>query len=110
MLTFRIYAEVLMDIILIPVLNVARILIGLYTWVVVMTVILNWLIIFKIINVHNQFMRSFLEFLFRLTDPLLSRIRQLIPFVGGMDLSPMLLLLGLYFFQEMLTRILLRML
>ncbi|MGL5719730.1 MAG: YggT family protein [Alphaproteobacteria bacterium] len=98
-----------MDIILIPVLSVARILIGLYTWVVVMTVILNWLIIFKIINVHNQFMRSFLEFLFRLTDPLLSRIRQLVPFVGGMDLSPMLLLLGLYFLQEMLTRILLRM-
>ncbi|MGL4426896.1 MAG: YggT family protein [Alphaproteobacteria bacterium] len=98
-----------MDIILIPILSVARILIGLYTWVVVMTVILNWLIIFKIINVHNQFMRSFLEFLFRLTDPLLSRIRQLVPFVGGMDLSPMLLLLGLYFLQEMLTRILLRM-
>ncbi|MGL4371955.1 MAG: YggT family protein [Alphaproteobacteria bacterium] len=98
-----------MDIILIPVLSVARILIGLYTWVVVMTVILNWLIIFKIINVHNQFMRGFLEFLFRLTDPLLSRIRQLVPFVGGMDLSPMLLLLGLYFLQEMLTRILLRM-
>ncbi|MGL5784470.1 MAG: YggT family protein [Alphaproteobacteria bacterium] len=99
-----------MDIILIPILNIARILIGLYTWVVVMAVTLNWLILFKIVNVHNQFMRVFLEFLFRLTDPPLSRIRQLVPFVGGIDLSPMLLLLGLYFLQEMLTRILLRML
>jgi YggT family protein len=99
-----------MDIILIPILNVSRTLLGLYTWVVVAAVVLNWLILFKVINVHSPLMRVFLELLFRLTDPLLSRIRQMVPFVGGMDLSPMLLLLGLHFLQEMLTRILLRML
>ena len=98
------------DVFLVPLLNVCRLVVGLYTWLVIAAVISNWLIVFGIINVQSPVVRMILDFIFRLTDPILSRVRAVVPFVGGIDLSPLILLLGLYFVQEMLGRILLQLL
>ncbi len=68
-------------------------LIGLYMWLVIAAVVLSWLIAFSVINAYNPFVRSLWQALTALTEPLLRPIRRLLPDLGGIDISPMILLL-----------------
>jgi YggT family protein len=77
-------------------------LIGLYMWIVVAAVIMSWLIAFNVINPYNQFVRSLWMGFNAMTEPLLRPIRRLLPDLGGIDISPMVLILGLVFVQSVL--------
>ncbi len=71
----------------------------LYSYVVIANVIVSWLIAFNILNTQNKFVYSILEFSYRLTDPLLNKIRRFLPNLGSLDISPIILLLLIWFIE-----------
>ena len=70
-----------------------------YTYVVIANVVISWLIAFNILNTSNRFVYSILEFTYRLTDPFLNRIRRFLPNLGSFDISPIILLLLIWFIE-----------
>ncbi len=77
----------------------------LYIWVVILSVILSWLVAFNVINTRNAFVNQVGEFLYRATEPALRPIRSYLPSLGGIDISPLILLLLLQFARLMLARL-----
>ena len=73
----------------------------LYSYVVIANVVISWLIAFNILNTHNRFVYSILELTYRLTDPFLNRIRRFLPNLGSLDISPIILILGLMFLRNL---------
>jgi len=71
----------------------------LYSYVVIANVIVSWLIAFNILNTQNRFVYSVLELSYRLTDPILIRIRRFLPNLGSLDISPIILLLLIWFIE-----------
>ena len=71
----------------------------LYSYVVIANVLVSWLIAFNILNTQNRFVYSILEFTYRLTDPILNRIRRFLPNLGSLDISPIVLLLLIWFIE-----------
>ena len=71
----------------------------LYSYVVIANVIISWLIAFNILNAQNRFVYSILEFTYRLTDPILNKIRRFLPNLGSLDISPIILLLLIWFVE-----------
>ncbi|WP_417430560.1 YggT family protein [Kiloniella sp.] len=94
-----------MDIILGPLITVLVIALDLFKWAVILSAILSWLVAFNVINTSNQFVSMVGEFLWRLTEPALRPIRSIIPNIGGMDLSPIVLLLVIIFLQNVLINL-----
>ncbi len=72
-----------------------NVLIELLIWIIIAGAVMSWLIAFNVINPHNQFVRTLWESINRLTEPMIRPIRRLLPDLGGIDLSPMVLILGL---------------
>lgn len=97
-----------MDVILGPLLRLAVVVIDLYMWVVIIGVILSWLVQFRVVNLSNRFVYTVGEFIHRLTEPALGPIRRLLPNLGGLDLSPLVLILLLYFLKDVLIRLFVR--
>ena len=71
----------------------------LYSYVVIANVLISWLIAFNVLNTQNRFVYSILELTYRLTDPILYRIRRFLPNLGSLDISPVLLLVLIWFLQ-----------
>ena len=71
----------------------------LYSYVVIANVVISCLIAFNILNTQNRFVYSILELTYRLTDPFLNRIRQFLPNLGALDISPIILLLLIWFIE-----------
>ena len=71
----------------------------LYSYVVIVNVIVSWLIAFNILNTQNRFVYSTLELSYRLTDPILNKIRRFLPNLGSLDISPIILLLLIWFIE-----------
>ena len=71
----------------------------LYSYVVIANVIISWLIAFNILNTQNRFIYSILELTYKLTDPILNRIRHFLPNLGSLDISPIILLLLIWFVE-----------
>lgn len=76
-------------------------LISLYIWVIIIGVVLSWLIAFNVINTHNRFVYLVADTINRLTEPALRPIRNVLPNLGGIDISPVILLLLLFFIQNL---------
>jgi YggT family protein len=74
-------------------LDVILIALQLYMWLVIGAAILSWLIAFNVVNTRNQLVGTVSEFLFRITEPALRPIRQFMPNLGGIDISPVILFL-----------------
>jgi YggT family protein len=70
-----------------------------YKWVVIAAVIVSWLTAFNVINSHNNFVRTVLRILYALTEPVFRPIRRIIPPMGGLDLSPIIVFLIIWFLQ-----------
>jgi len=87
---------------LVPVVNVIDILLGLYWWVIIISVIMSWLVQFNVINTQNRFVYMIGSAVNQMTEPLLRIIRRYVPIFGGVDFSPLLLLLGLYLVRDYL--------
>lgn len=98
-----------MDVVVGPTLGLLYQLINLYTWVVIIGVIMSWLIAFNVINLSNQFVRMIYDVVTRLTEPLLAQIRRFLPDLGGIDISPVLLILLLWFAKDVIARLAMRM-
>jgi YggT family protein len=71
----------------------------LYSYVVIANVLISWLIAFNVLNTQNKFVYSVLELTYRLTDPILIRIRRFLPNLGSLDISPIILLLLIWFIE-----------
>lgn len=69
-------------------------LVHLYEWIVIASAVFSWLIAFNVVNPYNQFVRTFWQGLLAVTEPLLRPIRRVLPDLGGIDLSPVVLLIG----------------
>ena len=70
-----------------------------YSYIVIANVIVSWLIAFNILNTQNRFVYSILELSYRLTDPILNKIRRFLPNLGTLDISPIVLLLLIWFLE-----------
>ena len=71
----------------------------LYSYVVIANVIISWLIPFNILNTQNRLVYAVLDLTYRLTDPFLNRIRRFLPNLGALDISPIILLLLIWFIE-----------
>ena len=83
--------------------------VNLYIWGLVIFVVVNWLIAFKVINPTNRFVYLAMDFLYRITEPVLRPIRSVMPDLGGLDISPVLLILALTFARNLMWEYLGRM-
>ena len=75
--------------------------VSLYIWVLIINAIISWLVAFNILNTSNRFVYSLLEISYKLTEPPLSFIRKYIPSIGSIDISPIILILGLMFLRNL---------
>ncbi len=71
----------------------------LYSYVVIANVVISWLIAFNVLNTQNRFVYSILEFTYKLTDPILNKIRRILPNLGAFDISPIILLILIWFIE-----------
>ena len=83
--------------------NLLDTVISLYIWCLFIYVILTWLINFGIMNTNNRFVYLVMDFLYKITEPILRPIRNLLPNFGGMDISPIILVLALVFFRNLVV-------
>ena len=70
-----------------------------YSYVVIANVVISWLVAFNVLNTQNRFVYSVLDFTYRLTEPFLRRIRAFLPNLGAFDISPIILLLLIWFIE-----------
>lgn len=85
---------------LVPVIEVIIALINIYWWVVIVAAIFSWLIGFGIIDTRNHAVRTAAGFLYRATEPALRPIQRILPSFGGIDISPVILIIGLLFLKQ----------
>lgn len=85
------------------ILDVIFLILNLYTWVIIASAIFSWLYAFNVVNSRNQFVAMIGQVLYNLTEPLLRPIRRYVPSMGGLDLSPIVLLLGIFLLQRVLA-------
>ena len=83
-----------------PLIGFIVLVIDLYIWVVIASAILSWLVAFNVVNTNNRFVLSIADMLYRLTEPALRPIRNIMPNLGGIDISPMILILILLFIRD----------
>ena len=75
---------------------------NLYTWILIASAIFSWLYAFNVINSSNQFVNSVGRFLYNVTEPVLRPIRRILPDLGGIDLSPIIVLLLIFFLRSLM--------
>jgi YggT family protein len=85
-----------------PFLWLVSTLIQLYIWILIASAVLSWLVAFNVVNPHNNAVRTIGEALYRLTEPALRPIRNVLPSLGGLDISPVILIILLLFIQRLL--------
>ena len=88
-----------------PLINVVQVALNIYFWVIIISAILSWLVAFNVVNTRNQAVSMIGNALFRLTEPALRPIRRFMPNLGGVDISPVILLLAIYFIQSVLANV-----
>jgi YggT family protein len=85
------------------VLDVVLLILNLYTWVIIASAILSWLVAFNVINVRNDVVRMIWNGVYQLTEPVLAPIRRRLPNFGGVDVSPIVLLLLIFLLQRLIA-------
>jgi len=85
------------------VLDIVLIVLQLYIWLLIAAAILSWLVAFNVVNSRNPFVSAVAEFLYRITEPLLAPIRNFLPNLGGLDISPIILILIIMFIERVIT-------
>ncbi|KZE30579.1 YggT family protein [Chelatococcus daeguensis] len=85
------------------ILDVLMVVLDLYTWLVIASAIISWLVAFNVINTRNDVVRAIWNFLYQITEPALRPIRSVLPNLGGIDVSPIILLLIIFFLQRVIV-------
>jgi YggT family protein len=80
-----------------PIIALILLLLDFYWWVVVIAVVVSWLIAFNVINTYNNFVRTLLRALEAMTEPVFRRVRKVVPPMGGLDFSPLIVLIVIWF-------------
>lgn len=93
-----------MNVILVPLLQLLDVVLELYQIVLIVWVVFSWLAAFNVINTSNGFVRTAMNVLWRLTEPALRPIRRFVPMISGLDFSPLILLLLIYFLRGVVGR------
>ena len=78
---------------LLALLQIVQILLNVLWWIIIIQAILSWLVVFNVVNTHNDFVRQLLYALGRMTDPIYRPIRRILPDFGALDFSPLVVLL-----------------
>jgi YggT family protein len=84
------------------VLDVVLIALNLYIWILIASAILSWLMVFNVVNTRNQFVAMVADFLYRITEPVLRPIRRAMPNLGGLDMSPLIVILLIYLIEKII--------
>jgi YggT family protein len=90
---------------LVPVVDVVVVLLHIYWWIVIISAVMSWLVAFNVINTHSRPVAMIGDFLYRATEPALRPLRQFLPNLGGLDISPIILLLILWFIERELIQL-----
>jgi len=83
-------------------LDVILMVLELYKWLLIVAVIMSWLIAFNVVNTRNTVVSTIARFLYQITEPVLRPIRNLLPNLGGIDISPLIAFLIIYFIQRVI--------
>ena len=84
------------------ILDVILLALQIYVWLLIAAAVLSWLIAFNVVNTRNQFVATVGEFLYRITEPALRPIRNLMPNLGGIDISPVILILIIFLIERVI--------
>ena len=77
-------------------------IIDIYVWVIILSAVLSWLVAFDIVNMRNRFVYLVGDALNRITEPVYRPIRRFLPDMGGLDLSPLIVILALWFLRDLM--------
>jgi YggT family protein len=85
------------------VLDIILIVLQIYIYLLIAAAVLSWLIAFNVVNVRNPFVQAVGEFLYRITEPVLRPIRSMLPNLGGLDISPVILILIIILIERLIV-------
>ena len=94
-----------MHVILGPIFGLIDMVLHLFIWILILAVVMSWLISFNVVNTTNRVVYLVADFTHRITEPALRPIRRFLPNLGGLDLSPIVLLLVIWFLRDVLRRL-----
>ena len=86
------------------VLDIVLLVLQIYIWLLIAAAVLSWLVAFNVVNTRNQVVHMIGDMLYRLTEPLLRPIRSMLPNLGGIDVSPVILILLILFLENVIIR------
>jgi YggT family protein len=86
------------------ILYVILLLLDLYIWLLIAAAILSWLVAFNVVNARNQFVHMVGDFLYKITEPVLRPIRNIMPNLGGIDVSPVIVILLIILIKDIIVR------
>ena len=86
------------------ILYVILLVLDLYIWLLIAAAVLSWLVAFNVVNARNQFVAMVGDFLFRITEPVLRPIRNMLPSLGGIDVSPVVVILVIILIKDIIVR------
>ena len=86
------------------ILYVILLVLDLYIWLLIAAAVLSWLVAFNVVNARNQFVAMVGDFLFRITEPVLRPIRNMMPSLGGIDISPVIVILIIILIKDVIVR------
>ena len=84
------------------ILTIILLILDIYIWLLIAAAVLSWLIAFNVVNTRNRFVYMVADIAYKITEPVLRPIRRILPSFGGIDLSPVVLILLLYFIRDLL--------
>lgn len=84
------------------ILDVLLLALNLYVWLLIASAVMSWLVAFNVVNTRNDVVRTIWNFLYQVTEPVLRPIRSILPNLGGIDISPIILLLIVFFIQRVI--------
>ena len=86
-------------------LQTLNLALDIYSWILIAMVIYSWLFAFNVINSRNQFVAMIGDFLYKATEPLLRPIRRVVPDLGGIDISPIILFIAIFFVERLIVNV-----
>ncbi len=88
------------------IVSILMLLLNIYLWLIIFTVIVSWLVAFEVLNTRNRWVYKMCEVLNRLTNPVVQRVRRYVPPLGGIDITPMIIIFGIWALQNLLLMLL----
>lgn len=88
------------------IISILMLLLNIYLWLIIFTVIVSWLVAFDVLNTRNRWVYKMCDILNRLTNPVVQRVRRYVPPLGGIDITPMIIIFGIYLLQNLLLMLL----